>query len=102
MVGELSLNLNSFNMCFHACIFSSASKDDIRHDVEHGYRSDNDQYAHMNNSIYYHLFDSIVNTYLIERCGQDPTSSPLIGLVVSSYCQVCYGLLAISFEEGCC
>ncbi|KIM47442.1 hypothetical protein M413DRAFT_439107 [Hebeloma cylindrosporum] len=49
--------------------------------------SDNDQYAHMNNSIYYHLFDSIVNTYLIEKCGQDPTSSPLIGLVVSSYCQ---------------
>ncbi|PPR05614.1 hypothetical protein CVT26_009135 [Gymnopilus dilepis] len=49
--------------------------------------SDNDQYAHMNNSIYYHLFDSIVNTYLIEHCGLDPTSSPQIGLVVSSYCQ---------------
>lgn len=48
-------------------------------------------YSHMNNSIYYHLFDSIVNTYLIEKCGQDPKSSPLIGLVVSSYCQV-----------GCC
>ncbi|KAF8971837.1 thioesterase [Flammula alnicola] len=49
--------------------------------------SDNDQYSHMNNSIYYHLFDSIVNTYLIENCGLDPASSPLIGLVVSSYCQ---------------
>lgn len=42
----------------------------------------------MNNAVYYHLFDSIVNTYLIEKCGLDPKSSPLIGLVVSSYCQV--------------
>ncbi|KAF5323133.1 hypothetical protein D9611_009381 [Ephemerocybe angulata] len=50
--------------------------------------SDNDQYAHMNNAIYYHLFDSIVNTYLIEKCGLVPKTSPLIGLVVSSYCQV--------------
>ncbi|KDR85804.1 hypothetical protein GALMADRAFT_234896 [Galerina marginata CBS 339.88] len=49
--------------------------------------SDNDQYSHINNSIYYHLFDSIVNTYLIENCGLNPASSPLIGLVVSSYCQ---------------
>ncbi|TFK33769.1 HotDog domain-containing protein, partial [Crucibulum laeve] len=49
--------------------------------------SDNDQYSHMNNSIYYHLFDSIVNTYLIEQCSQDPATSPLIGLVVSSFCQ---------------
>lgn len=45
-------------------------------------------YSHMNNSIYYHLFDSIVNTYLIERCGLTPPSSPSIGLVVSSFCQV--------------
>ncbi|KAG5645813.1 hypothetical protein DXG03_005154 [Asterophora parasitica] len=50
-------------------------------------RSDNDQYSHINNSIYYHLFDSIVNTYLIENCGLRPNKSPLIGLVVSSFCQ---------------
>ncbi|KAF4579433.1 hypothetical protein EYR40_000399 [Pleurotus pulmonarius] len=49
--------------------------------------SDNDQYSHMNNSIYYHLFDSVVNTYLIAHCGLDPTNSPQIGLVVSSFCQ---------------
>jgi acyl-CoA thioester hydrolase len=47
----------------------------------------------MNNAVYYHLFDSIVNTYLIEQCGLDPKSSPLIGLVVSSYCQVCLPIL---------
>ncbi|KIL68419.1 hypothetical protein M378DRAFT_158217 [Amanita muscaria Koide BX008] len=48
--------------------------------------SDNDQYSHVNNSVYYHLFDSIVNTYLIEQCGLSPTSSDGIGLVVTSYC----------------
>ncbi|KAJ3821450.1 HotDog domain-containing protein [Lentinula raphanica] len=49
--------------------------------------SDNDQYSHINNSIYYHMFDSVVNTYLIEACGQKPQESPSIGLVVSSWCQ---------------
>ncbi|OAX81727.1 hypothetical protein ACJ72_03930 [Emergomyces africanus] len=67
-------------------------------------------YAHLNNSIYAFLIDSIVNTYLIANCGLDPfsvrlsapspspshpptsiiesSSTPLsqIGLVVSSYC----------------
>ncbi|KAI0077554.1 thioesterase thiol ester dehydrase-isomerase [Panus rudis PR-1116 ss-1] len=49
--------------------------------------SDNDQYAHLNNSIYYHLFDSVINSYLIAHCGLTPPDSPLIGLVVSSHCQ---------------
>jgi len=48
--------------------------------------SDNDVYHHMNNSIYLFLIDSIVNAYLIERCGQNPAASPQIGLVVSTYC----------------
>ena len=52
--------------------------------------SDNDMYLHMNNSIYYQLFDLIMNIYLIERCGFTPPSSPLIGLVVLSHCQVRY------------
>ena len=30
------------------------------------------------------LFDSVVNSYLITHCGQDPTKSERIGLVVSS------------------
>ncbi|KAI0370785.1 thioesterase [Pilatotrama ljubarskyi] len=47
---------------------------------------DNDQYSHINNSVYYHLFDSIVNTYLIKHAHLSPSSSPYIGLVVSSYC----------------
>ena len=72
---------------------SLSLKSVVRHKLFLQSRSDNDQYSHINNSIYYHLFDSIVNTYLIEECGLDPKSSPLIGLVVSSYCQVCMGHL---------
>jgi acyl-CoA thioester hydrolase len=49
--------------------------------------SDNDQYSHVNNSIYYHLFDSIVNTYLIQHCGLVPNKSERIGLVVQSFCE---------------
>jgi len=49
-------------------------------------RSDNDVYHHMNNSIYAFLIDSIVNAYLIEKCGLDPATSAQVGLVVSTYC----------------
>lgn len=62
---------------------------------------DNDQYSHLNNSVYPLLADSINNTYLIDHCGiepsgpanttdeQDkssdgPSSSSVIGLVISS------------------
>ncbi|RDX42290.1 thioesterase [Lentinus brumalis] len=46
---------------------------------------DNDQYSHINNSVYYHLFDSVVNTYLIQHASFSPMASNQIGLVVSSY-----------------
>lgn len=51
------------------------------------FRSDNDQYSHINNSVYYHLFDSIVNAYLIAHCDLSPRTSDSIGLVVSSHAQ---------------
>ncbi|KAG8215949.1 thioesterase thiol ester dehydrase-isomerase [Butyriboletus roseoflavus] len=58
--------------------------------------SDNDQYAHVNNAVYYHLFDAIVNTYLIQHCGLTPTQPDLdgnqIGLVVSSFCEFFFPL----------
>ncbi|CAO3612033.1 unnamed protein product [Cunninghamella echinulata] len=49
--------------------------------------TDNDQYGHINNSIYYHYIDTVVNEYLIKNCGLDPTdksNTKPIGLVVSS------------------
>jgi acyl-CoA thioester hydrolase len=48
-------------------------------------RSDNDMYDHMNNSIYNFLYDSVVNTYLIESCGLHPPTSSQYGLVVHSH-----------------
>ncbi|KAK0664405.1 hypothetical protein DIS24_g810 [Lasiodiplodia hormozganensis] len=48
--------------------------------------SDNDMYDHMNNSVYYFLFDSVVNTYLIQHCALHPPTSSQIGLVVHSHC----------------
>ena len=39
----------------------------------------------MNNAIYYHLYDSIVNDYLAKHCGVQAKSSPVIGLVVTSF-----------------
>ncbi|PVH84518.1 thioesterase superfamily protein-like protein [Cadophora sp. DSE1049] len=47
--------------------------------------SDNDMYDHMNNSIYNFLYDSVVNTYLIKECGQNPRTSSQYGLVVHSH-----------------
>jgi len=49
--------------------------------------SDNDQYSHINNAVYYQLFDSVINAYLIAHCDLSPQTSDTIGLVVSSYCQ---------------
>ncbi|KAI9744016.1 MAG: hypothetical protein M1818_002750 [Claussenomyces sp. TS43310] len=46
--------------------------------------SDNDMYDHMNNSIYYFLYDSVINSYLIENCGLNPPTSPQHGLMVHS------------------
>lgn len=33
------------------------------------FRNDNDQYSHLNNSVYNLLYDTIINKYLVEHCG---------------------------------
>ncbi|KAI5810741.1 thioesterase [Pyronema omphalodes] len=60
--------------------------------------SDNDQYGHVNNSIYAFLIDSIVNSYLISSCSLRPTDSSAlhIGLVVASRCQY---FVSLEFPE---
>ena len=42
-------------------------------------------YQHMNNSIYNFLYDSVINTYLIEHCGLNPAASAQYGMVVHSH-----------------
>ncbi|KIY67555.1 thioesterase family protein [Cylindrobasidium torrendii FP15055 ss-10] len=66
------------------------TKADFSHFSEYPTRwNDNDQYGHLNNAIYYHYFDSVINDYLIKHCGLtgNPSTTPIIGLVVSSYCE---------------
>jgi acyl-CoA thioester hydrolase len=48
---------------------------------------DNDTYGHLNNVVYYELFDAAVNQLLIARGLLDPAASPVIGLVVESRCR---------------
>jgi len=48
---------------------------------------DNDAYGHVNNVVYFAYFDTVVNTYLIERGALDIERSPVIGLVVETGCQ---------------
>ena len=47
---------------------------------------DNDIYGHVNNVVYYSYFDTVVNTYLIERGALDIANSAVIGLAVESLC----------------
>jgi acyl-CoA thioester hydrolase len=48
--------------------------------------SDNDAYGHLNNIVYYALFDTAVNAILIEAGLLDPATSAVVGLVVESNC----------------
>ncbi len=47
---------------------------------------DNDAYGHVNNVVYYSLFDTAVNAFLVERGLLDIAASPAIGLVVETGC----------------
>ncbi|MFN5047035.1 acyl-CoA thioesterase [Roseateles sp.] len=47
---------------------------------------DNDIYGHLNNVIYYSLFDTAVNQYLIEQGALDIHAGQVIGLVVETHC----------------
>ncbi|PYI02758.1 Thioesterase/thiol ester dehydrase-isomerase [Aspergillus sclerotiicarbonarius CBS 121057] len=89
--------------------------DYIFHQVHRTRWFDNDMYAHLNNTVYAMLFDSIINTYLITHCGMDPFSinnkeptstspstSPYpnkpsqVGIMVSSYCDY---FASVSFPD---
>jgi acyl-CoA thioester hydrolase len=49
--------------------------------------SDNDAYGHLNNVVYYELFDSAVNAALIDAGLLDVERSPAVGLVVETGCR---------------
>jgi len=47
---------------------------------------DNDIYGHLNNVVYYSLFDTAVNRYLIGAGALDIHGGAVIGLVVETHC----------------
>jgi len=47
---------------------------------------DNDAYGHLNNVVYYSLFDTAVNGYLIDAGALDIHQGEVIGLVVETHC----------------
>ena len=48
--------------------------------------SDNDMYGHLNNAVYYELFDSAINAWQAEHVTLDPTTDPTQGVVAESGC----------------
>jgi acyl-CoA thioester hydrolase len=57
---------------------------------------DNDVYGHVNNVIYYALFDTVINRWLIERGGLDIRRGEVIGVCAESHCRYREGF---SFPE---
>jgi len=49
--------------------------------------SDNDAYGHVNNTVYYQWFDTVVNAWLIEAGLLDVAAGDPIGLVVETGCR---------------
>ena len=49
--------------------------------------SDNDMFGHLNNAVYYELFDSAINAWMIRDAGVDETTSAEIGVVAESGCR---------------
>jgi len=57
---------------------------------------DNDAYAHINNTVYYSFFDTVVSRFLLESGAIDLKTSPVIGVVVETGCRY---LAPISFPD---
>jgi acyl-CoA thioester hydrolase len=64
------------------------TRDDFDHVVGATTRwSDNDMYGHLNNAVYYELFDSALNSWLIAEAGVEVLTLPQVGVVAESGCR---------------
>ncbi|KAI0012609.1 Thioesterase/thiol ester dehydrase-isomerase [Xylariaceae sp. FL0662B] len=63
--------------------------------------NDNDMYNHMNNSIYNFLFDSVINSYLMEHCGLDPPTSAQHPLMAHTHCDYFSAISYPNIAELC-
>src|SRR5690606_19311726 len=49
--------------------------------------NDNDQYGHLNNTIYYAAMDTAVNAFMIREGGLDPLDGESVALCAASSCE---------------
>lgn len=49
--------------------------------------TDNDMFGHLNNAVYYALFDTAINGWINTTVGLDPITAPWLGVVAESGCQ---------------
>ncbi|OBE97663.1 thioesterase family protein [Mycobacterium sp. 852002-10029_SCH5224772] len=48
---------------------------------------DNDMFGHLNNAVYYQLFDTAINAWINTSTGLDPMTTPALGIVAESGCR---------------
>ena len=48
---------------------------------------DNDIFGHLNNVVYYSLFDSVINRFLIKKCKYNPFTSEIIAISPETRCK---------------
>ena len=49
--------------------------------------ADNDMFGHLNNAVYYQLFDTAINAWINTSVGLDPLTTPALGIVAESGCR---------------
>ena len=49
--------------------------------------ADNDMFGHLNNAVYYQLFDTAINAWINTSTALDPTTTPALGIVAESGCR---------------
>jgi acyl-CoA thioester hydrolase len=49
--------------------------------------TDNDMFGHLNNAVYYELFDTAINAWINTNCEIDPLAVPWLGVVAESGCK---------------
>lgn len=49
--------------------------------------ADNDMFGHLNNAVYYQLFDTAINGWINTTTGIDPLAMPELGVVAESGCR---------------
>src|SRR5436305_7266754 len=59
--------------------------------------ADNDMFGHLNNAVYYQLFDTAINAWINTTTGLDPLSTPAQGIVAESGCRY---FSELHFPEG--